>query len=310
MGLKKSFKRIFRKEKGSWLKHTHITREYEVKLINAFKPILQTHPFKCNSHARTAIHTVTGHYHLFMYIAALKSLLRFYDDVAIVAHDDNGTLTDSDKDILHHHIEGIAIIDRNIADKQMEPILSSFPHCRKYRSRIFASLELLDNILLATTERIITMNSDVLFLKRPDELIQWLINGSNEIIYVHEDNPSTQKELLSEIGCNFPPHVTLALVCFYREIIDLALIEDVLKKSKFTRTHLWLLGQCIYPVLFSNKSDKYKIRSFDKEKWAASGHFREGEIFRHYWSSTGILAENHFSDFGKILGELDNPITR
>lgn len=304
MGLKKSLKRIFKKDKGSWLDHTNITREYEVKLYTTFKPILQTRPFKCNPHANTSIHTVTGHYHLFMYIAALKSLLRFYDDVAIVAHDGDGTLTDADKNILQHHIEGIAIIDRNIADKQMEGILRPFPKCRKYRARILNSLELLDNGLLATTERIITMNSDVLFLRKPQELIQWLASGNNEIIYVHEDNPCTQKEFLEEIGCDFPPHFTLALACLYKEIIDPVLIENVLKKSKFARTHLWPLGQCIYPALLGNKSWKYKIRSFDKEKWASSGHFREGDIFRHYWSSTCRLAENHFSDFAKILGEL------
>ncbi|MFH1640478.1 MAG: hypothetical protein ABIA66_00805 [Candidatus Omnitrophota bacterium] len=309
MGLSKSLKRIFKKDKGSWLDHKNITQEYGLKLYTAFEPISQVRTFKCNPHARTSIHTVTGHYHLFMYIAALKSLLRFYDDVAIVAHDGDGTLTDSDKSILQHHIGGITIIDRNIADKQMEGILRPFPNCRRYRLRILNSLELLDNGLLATTDRIITMNSDVLFLKKPEELIQWLVSGNNEIIFVHEDTPCTQKEFLEEIGCDFPPHVTLALVCFYKEIIDLELIENVLKKSKFARTHLWTLGQCIYPVLLRNKSEKYKIHSFDKEKWAASGHFREGDIFRHYCSSTTLLAETHFSDFAKISGELAQDTT-
>ena len=148
-----------------------------------------------------------------------------------------------------------------------------------------------------------------MFLKNPEELIQWIVNGENEIIFVHEDTPCTQKEFLNEIGCDFPPHVTLALVCFYKEIINLPLIESILKKSRFARTHLWPLGQCIFPALFRDKSEKYKIHSFNKEKWASSGHFIEEDIFRHYWSSTAILTETHFSDFDKILGELTQDTT-
>lgn len=300
------FNKIFKKKKNrnSWLNHRNITREYEVKLYSAFKPILQTRPLECNPHAKTEIHTITGHYHLFMYITALKSLLRFYDNVAIVVHDADGTLSDDDKNILQHHIGGIVIIDKMIADKQMKVILHSFPRCQKYRSHILNSLELLDNGLLANTEKIITMNSDVLFLKTPEELIHWIVNGKNEIIFVYEDAPCAQMELLNEIGCSFPPHVTLALVCFYKEIINLPLIESILKKSRFARTHLWPLGQCIFPALLSDKSEKYNIHSFNKEKWASSGRFKEEDIFRHYWSSTASLTETHFSDFDKILGEL------
>jgi hypothetical protein len=308
MGL--SFNKIFKKNKNkSWLNHKNITHKYEAKLYAAFKPILQTRPFKCNPYAKTEIHTITGHYHLFMYIAALKSFLRFYDDVAIVVHDADGTLSGDDKNILQHHIRGVVIIDKKIADKQIKDILHYFPKCRKYRSRILNSLELLDNGLLADTEKIITMNSDVLFLKKPEELIQWIVDGNNEIIFVHEDTPCRQKEFLKEIGCDFPPHVTLALICFYKEIINLPLIESILKKSRFARTHLWPLGQCIFPALFSEKSGKYNIHSFKKEKWASSGHFREEDIFRHYWSSTAILTETHFSDFDKILGELAQDAT-
>jgi hypothetical protein len=309
-----SFDRILRKRRDkrnwlNWLNHKNIAREYEIKLYTSFEPIVRTRPLRCNPRAGTSIHTITGHYHLFMYMAAVKSLLRFYDDMAVVAHDADGTLSDEDKDTLRHHVEGITIIDKGTADKRMKDILRPFPDCRKYRSRILNSLELLDNGLLADTDKVITMNSDVLFLKKPEELIRWIVDGKDEIVFVHEDAPCAQKEFLDEIGCDFPPHVTLALVCFHRGVINLPMIESILKRSKLARTHLWPLGQCIFPALLSDKSGEYGIHSFNKEKWAASGHFGEEDIFRHYWSSTAKLAEKHFSDFDKVLSELAQDAT-
>src|ERR1017187_7503089 len=78
-------------------------------LYRNFKPINSTKPLRCNPAAQTELHTLTCRKHLFMYITAVKSLLRFISDVAVVAHDD-GSLTIKDIATIEHHIDGIRVI--------------------------------------------------------------------------------------------------------------------------------------------------------------------------------------------------------
>ena len=292
-----------RKKNRSWHNHENLTREYERKLYESFMPIVNTRPIACNPLADTEIHTVTGHHHLFMYLLAVKSLLRFHNDVAVVAHDGDGDLTEEDISVLKNHIPGMKIISRADADAKMGKILNGLNNSQRYRSQVVNSLELLDNTQLTESEKIITMNSDVLFFEKPTELIDWISGENRDILYVHEENPSTQEEFLFSINCGFPRHVTIALACSYKEIYDLHYIDKLLG-SKIARTKPWPIGQCIYPALFDKASDRYNIRSFDVERFDASGVFREGSVFRHYWSSTGRFTELQIIDSMKVIHEL------
>lgn len=269
------------------------------RLNKIFLSILKTPFFECNPNARMEIHTLSCHHHLYMYMTAVKSFLRYFKDIAIVVHDD-GSLSDRDKALLREHIKGIKIIDKRVADKKMEKILAYFPNSRRYRARIVNSMELFDNILLAEKDQIICMNSDILFSKEPSELIAWILNGNNEIRGVYEGKPFLQKEILTEYGSSFPPHVTLALACFYKQIFDFEFLETILAKSK----HDWCLGQNIYPLLFGNKSDEFKMHFFDKDEYQASGVFKYGAIFRHYWTSSGFFIDQQIADSKKVIDEL------
>jgi hypothetical protein len=149
-----------------------------------------------------------------------------------------------------------------------------------------------------------TMNSDVLFLKSPEQLIAWLRDTKGTIIYVHEDNPASQKKFLDDLGCGFPPHVTLALVCLHKSVADLDLIEQTLKETRYLRSHLWAIGQCAYPVLLKKASRTHTITTFDKTTFDASGAFTDAAVFRHYWSSAGLFTDVHLADAKKVIDDL------
>lgn len=302
----KNFPLVKNKRKNYlWNNHKNLTDDYKNKLYNSFMDIAETEPISCNPRANVELHTVMGHHHLFMYLLAVKSLLRFYNNFAVIAHDGDGDLTNKDIKILSQQIPGIKIIFRKDADKKVNKILNNLPRSQKYRSEIVNSLELFDNNLLAKRKKIITMNSDVLFLKEPKELIDWIKKENREIIYVYEDSPTSQKKFLSSIGSKFPPHVTLALVCGYKDIFDLNYIERLLG-TKIAKEKPWPIGQCIYPALLEKASKTYNIRSFNKEEFDASGVFREGSVFRHYWSSTGRFTEIQIDNSRKVIRELKN----
>src|SRR3569833_2664748 len=86
------------------------------RFYRTFDAVDSTAPLKCNADAHTEVHTLTCHDHVFMYITAIKSLLRFVSDLAVVVHDD-GTLTEQDVSKLEHHIVGIKVIRRVEADE-------------------------------------------------------------------------------------------------------------------------------------------------------------------------------------------------
>ncbi len=280
--------------------HKNISDEYNQRLYRDFAFIKDTPPIACNPNADVEVHTLTSHFHIYMYIASLKSLLTYYSDLAIIAHNGDDTLTDEDKALLHAQIPGIRIIEKEEGEKAVYAALSPHRRSLAYRKKIINSIELFDHILLAGTKKIITMNSDILFFAEPTELIRWIRDSSDRILYVHEELPVAQVDFLKQMGSGFPPHVTIALACFPKAILDLPYIEDVLKKTKRS---IWSTGQCIYPLLFDRfmkMNPAATSGTFDQETYAASGIFKDADRFRHYWASTDKFADIHAADVRRV----------
>ena len=82
-------------------------------------------------------------------------------------------------------------------------------------------------------------------------------------------------------------------------MFDLALVEEVLSR----REHDWFIGQNIYPMLVARRPD-FGFDFFDSGEYQASGVFKEGAVFRHYWSSTGLFAGTQFEDARKVINHL------
>ena len=274
------------------------------KQRHSFKKVLQTHPMACNSLAETEVHTLVSYHHVFMYLVAIKSFLRYCPDVAVVVHDD-GTLTSLDKDLLQRHIQGIKVIDRRVADRQIGDILKSYPHATRFRGNIMSALELFDYFLLAQKEKLIGINSDVLFLNKPQSMLEWISTSHKNLISCYEESPLRQKEFLDEFNCHFPPHLCLAVICFYKRVFDLDLIEKVLKRADPFWLSYWCTAQNIYPILFQNKADEYESSFFDKMTYQASCVFEDDVIFRHY-QNTNFLRwfDLHFKDADKVMRRL------
>jgi hypothetical protein len=277
------------------------------RLYRSFKPVSSTKPLRCNPASQTELHTLTCHNHLFMYITGVKSLLRFVSDIAIVVHDD-GSLTTKDIAAMKHHIEGIEVIRRCDADRIAAGIFARFPKTTAYRAEIANSLELTDHALLAGTTRLIITNSDTLFLQRPDEVIKWIADEGGDVLCVYEEQPSQQAEFLAQIRSSFPPHLTLGLVCLHKDIVDPAGIEEVLNQVEQENESWvpgsWVIGQNTLAALIGKKVERGKIRFLDQTLYEASGVFREGAIFRHYWTSRVRLRPQYFADAAKVIAEL------
>ncbi|HEY6724222.1 MAG TPA: hypothetical protein VI197_09315 [Polyangiaceae bacterium] len=277
-----------------------IRRNRNRELLNVmYAAVLDTPPLACNPAAATEVHTVTGHHHFRMYLAAIKSLLRYTGDLAVVVHDD-GSLDAEDEALVKAHLPGATFIDRASADDQMRGLLARYPHCRRLRDRVVNSLELFDNLLLARAPRLINMNSDVLFLREPSEVVSWISGTEPAILGVFEAEPAGQAEFLARRGSAFPPHVTTALACLYPEAVDLDFVEGVLSET----TPDWFTAQNMYPLLYERDAAAHSARFLDQRDYQASGVFEAGAIFRHYWSSTARFTDTQAEDSARVLAAL------
>lgn len=272
------------------------------RLYRNFRPVNSTRPLKCNPAAKTEIHTLTCHKHVFMYITAIKSLLRFFSDLAVVVHDD-GSLTPTDVATIERHIEEIRVIRRSEADRIMGNLLSSYPKTASYRSKVINSLELTDHALLASKEKLIIINSDTLFLQRPEEIIDWIAADRDTVLCVYEEKPHQQAEFLNRIGSTFPPHLTFALVCLRKSLVEPVEIEKIMSQVEPADSQ-WFIGQNLMPVLIGRKLSPDRIEFLDKNSYEASAEFREGAVFRHYWTSIANLRPQFFADARAVIAEL------
>lgn len=112
-------------------------------------------------------------------INSLKKYVEF-KDVPIYFHDD-GTLDNECKSILLN-IENSHLVDKTFADTTISKCLIEYQSCKKYRFdniKIFnnTKMKLFDFHFLSNTNNILCIDSDILFLNKPNDIIE-LINKS------------------------------------------------------------------------------------------------------------------------------------
>ncbi len=82
-----------------------------------FRDVLRTGPLRTSPASETEAHVLVCHRDVNMCILAIKSFLRYVDDVSIVIHDD-GSLTGADSALFEKHILGARLIPRSFAGRQ------------------------------------------------------------------------------------------------------------------------------------------------------------------------------------------------
>lgn len=140
-----------------------------------FGKIVHTDPVETNPAADTSLHSAVPHRYVYAYLVAIKSLLRYHNDFSVFVHDD-GSLEQADKTLISRHLPGVRIIDRHEADTRFDEAVKN-PFLSKVRNSYTSYLKLFDTTLYNQSKRIIIVDTDTLFLRRPELVIDWAING-------------------------------------------------------------------------------------------------------------------------------------
>ena len=146
-----------------------------------FNEILKTPPLVTNPSAETIFYCALGESACRQYITMAKSFLRYSSNVAAVVQDD-GTLKNRQIDELKEHIVGVQILKKEAMFKKIkkeagDELLRFLPDQRdyyKYTAVRIMYLKFLNVILRFNGRKIIIVDSDLIFLKRPCEIIEWI----------------------------------------------------------------------------------------------------------------------------------------
>jgi hypothetical protein len=175
-----------------------------------------------------------------------------HSDWPVRIHDD-GTLS---RDAAAHFREMFPlaeIIARSDADETMRLALAPFPHCDRYRSRHPLGLKIFDMPRLATAERFLIFDSDLLFFRKPDAIMAWVDDGRRECWFNRDvaDSSLVTNDEAARLGVKLWPAVNSGLCLITREAIDLPFCERALTETKIEQGHVWRVEQTLFALCAS-----------------------------------------------------------
>jgi len=151
------------------------------------KSILQSAPVQTASSGMAELHLLTGASDWLNAMWALKSFyLASQEQFPLVVHDD-GTLPDSAFAALAAHFPQAKIIPRVEADVKMREFLSCHPRCWNFRQTNYLAQKVFDLQFYLRSPRILLFDSDLLFFRRPDALIERLSEPSYRLNSVNRN---------------------------------------------------------------------------------------------------------------------------
>jgi hypothetical protein len=162
---------------------------YHYNRFKSLTGILSSPPTACDPEAACAVHTMLSARDIPLYLAAIKSFLRFYPSVAVVVHSD-GSLSTPDEVVLCRHVPGCKVISTSEADARAHDRLAPDSLLSQWRARDASYRRVIDTELWASTPKRIIMDSDMLALRSPSEIIDWIEQGRAPFLLGQPDVPS------------------------------------------------------------------------------------------------------------------------
>jgi hypothetical protein len=145
-----------------------------------------------------SLHMVVGHSMLPMGLVALRSW-EFHTKRRwrIFIHED-GTFSSGDRLSLMKHFPDAQIIDRAVADPEVQESLRPYPSCRENRMKHNWFLKVFDTRHYAPGERYIILDSDIVFFRRPARVLDW-VDGASDAMWIMEDDREKYSHPRAEI---------------------------------------------------------------------------------------------------------------
>ena len=243
--------------------------------------ILQTPPIEDLTDPRVEIHVLTSREDWLNLIWTLKSFYaasrRRY---SLCIHDD-GTLDEAARRELSWHFPEARLIDRETADREALPTLSTCPRCRAFRETNRLAPKIFDFRHYLRCERMLLLDSDVLFFSEPRELLhrlespEYLRNSVNaDVASAFTVDPS---DVRSQLGLELPERFNSGLGIIHAQSLQLDWIEEFLGLPGVLG-HPWRIEQ----TLFALCSARWGVELLPHEYRVSLKSGVSGCVAKHY----------------------------
>jgi hypothetical protein len=264
--------------------------------------ILATPPFEQTDDILHEIHVLTS---IDDWLNLLWALKTFYywsgRRYALCIHDD-GTLTPTACGHLRTAFPKARIIGRSESDKRLEPMLADFPRSREFRATNKLSLKVFDFQVYLEAERLVLLDSDILFFGSPSGLLALISDPATTFNTLNKDwrhGYSFETEQVQPLlDFTLPPLINAGLGLIHRGSAPFDWVEEFLVlpgiMSQAHQIEQTLTALCSARFGFQMLPEEYDVHMGPRRPGAPCRHYT-GPI-RHMMYDEGIreLVRNGF----------------
>lgn len=239
-------------------------------------------------------------------VFAIKSLLRFNEMKLAVTFSHDRSLSAEQKQFINHHVPNARWLDWPCGLPGIDKVLADMPNlAHLYRDTNFEMIvKLCHPIIEAQCERVIQMDSDTCFFKRPDTLNDFVNGNDASPLYLHDHQdeetviePQThalfaklaedlgQTEVTWRVGHRF---FNAGLLVYRPDQMDLAIAERFLGWLKQTTPEQrtgqpgiwlgdWVREQTCYHLMYAMAPREARPLGVDYHLGGGQGH-----VFNHF----------------------------
>lgn len=200
------------------------------------------------------------------YLCALWALKTFYVTAGVsyplVVHL-NGAMPRRALLRLRKHLPNARILEQQDIDGTVNNWLTknTCPRLQQVRSTNGFMLKLVDVALLSETSRLLVLDSDVLFFRRPDELLSAVQNGHDGMLFQRDAGSTynvTIEEARTELGIDLVARINTGIMLFAKTDVDLHRCEALLAHPAVARQTGWI-EQTLYALVASEKGSVHHL---------------------------------------------------
>lgn len=216
--------------------------------------ILQTPPVRGLTDPTCEVHALTCAADWLCLMWGLKSFYRFSGRRYRLCIHGDPSLGQEAAQQLRAHFPEARIVEHGKAEEEVLPWLKDHPRCQSLRRTNHLAPKVFDTLHYATTDRLMILDSDVLFFAAPSELlsriedVSWNKNTLNrDVASAYTVEPGQVRERL---GFELVARVNSGLGLIHRRSLDLDWLEEFLGLTGIT-SHFWRIEQTLFALCSS-----------------------------------------------------------
>jgi hypothetical protein len=257
-----------------------------------FRHVLATPSIACDPEADVEVHVLVCQRDLHMCLLAVKSLLRFAPNVAVVIHED-GSVGSESRSLLTRHLPGSRVISRDEADSSLAGLLPQ--DMARARKEHVMLMKLFDVAHFNSGRRTILLDSDIVFIAQPNEVITWIAGQDNDVFYNRDPLQDTYRGTVRP-AAPAPTHFNAGFLG-HRHRISLEEALDAVAVMRY-----WTEDQSIYAYLLAPHSCKW----LDPERYLVyqGGPISSGVRMVHFISTDRFSGSAYVDTCKQVCREL------